>query len=52
MKAVRNSIPTRASSSAITAAFWIKAYILKYIMDNWRMVKIAPRRPSASCSTT
>ncbi len=22
------------------AAFWIKAYILKFIMDNWRMVKI------------
>ncbi|MDR2695912.1 MAG: RNA polymerase subunit sigma-70, partial [Deltaproteobacteria bacterium] len=21
-------------------AFWIKAYILKFIMDNWRMVKI------------
>ena len=22
------------------ASFWIKAYILKFIMDNWRMVKI------------
>ena len=22
------------------AAFWIRAYILKFIMDNWRMVKI------------
>ncbi|MBS3732322.1 MAG: RNA polymerase subunit sigma-70, partial [Desulfobacterales bacterium] len=22
------------------AAFWIKAYILKFIMDNWRLVKI------------
>jgi RNA polymerase sigma-32 factor len=22
------------------AAYWIKAYILKYIMDNWRLVKV------------
>ena len=22
------------------ASYWIKAYMLKYVMDNWRLVKI------------
>jgi RNA polymerase sigma-32 factor len=32
--------PERGIKFSYYAAFWIKAYILKFIMDNWRMVKI------------
>ncbi|MBN2141242.1 MAG: RNA polymerase factor sigma-32 [Desulfovibrionaceae bacterium] len=40
MKAVRRFDPDRGIKFSYYAAFWIKAYILKYIMDNWRLVKI------------
>ncbi len=40
MKAVRKFDPDKGIKFSYYAAFWIKAYILKYIMDNWRMVKI------------
>ncbi|HMM40075.1 MAG TPA: RNA polymerase factor sigma-32 [Desulfovibrio sp.] len=40
MKAVRKFDPEKGIKFSYYAAFWIKAYILKYIMDNWRMVKI------------
>ena len=40
MKAVRKFDPDKGIKFSYYAAFWIKAYILKFIMDNWRMVKI------------
>jgi RNA polymerase sigma-32 factor len=40
MKAVQKFDPHKGIKFSYYAAFWIKAYILKYIMDNWRMVKI------------
>ena len=40
MRAVRKFDPERGIKFSYYAAFWIRAYILKFIMDNWRMVKI------------
>lgn len=40
MKAVRKYDPTRNVKFSHYASFWIKAYILKYIQNNWRMVKV------------
>ncbi|OIQ50167.1 RNA polymerase sigma factor RpoH [Pseudodesulfovibrio hydrargyri] len=40
LKAVTKFDPEKGIKFSYYAAFWIKAYILKYIMDNWRMVKI------------
>ncbi|MDR2799754.1 MAG: RNA polymerase factor sigma-32 [Desulfovibrio sp.] len=40
VKAVSKFDPEKGIKFSYYAAFWIKAYILKFIMDNWRMVKI------------
>ena len=40
MKAVRKFDPYKNVKFSYYASFWIKAYILKFIMDNWRLVKI------------
>lgn len=40
MRAVKKYDPEKGIKFSYYAAYWIKAYILKYIMDNWRMVKI------------
>ncbi|SOB59241.1 RNA polymerase sigma factor [Pseudodesulfovibrio profundus] len=40
LKAVTKFDPEKGIKFSYYAAFWIKAYILKYIMDNWRMVKV------------
>jgi len=40
MKATKKFDPDKGIKFSYYASFWIKAYILKYIMDNWRMVKI------------
>ncbi len=40
MRAVKKYDPDKGIKFSYYAAYWIKAYILKYIMDNWRMVKI------------
>ncbi len=40
MQAVKKFDPDRGVKLASYAAWWIRAYILRYIMDNWKMVKI------------
>ena len=40
VQAVKKFDPYRGVKFSYYAAFWIRAYILKYIMDNWRLVKI------------
>lgn len=40
LKAVNRFDPDKGIKFSYYASFWIKAYILKFIMDNWRMVKI------------
>lgn len=40
LKAVQKFDPDKGIKFSYYAAFWIKAYILKFIMDNWRLVKI------------
>ncbi len=40
MQAVRKFDPYRGYKFSYYASFWIKAYIIKFIMDNWKLVKI------------
>lgn len=40
MKAVKNFDPFRGVRLPTYATWWIKAYILKYLLDNWRLVKV------------
>jgi RNA polymerase sigma-32 factor len=40
MKAVQKFDPYKNVKFSYYSSFWIKAYILKFIMDNWRLVKI------------
>ncbi len=40
MHAVKKFDPYKGVKFSYYASFWIKAYILKFIMDNWRLVKI------------
>ncbi len=40
MQAARKFDPYKGVRFSYYASFWIKAYILKFIMDNWRLVKI------------
>jgi RNA polymerase sigma-32 factor len=40
MQAVKNFNPHRGIKFSYYAAFWIRAYILKFIMENWRLIKI------------
>ncbi len=40
MQAVKKFDPHKNVKFSYYASFWIKAYILKFIMDNWRLVKI------------
>ena len=40
LQAVRKFDPYQGVKFSYYASFWIKAYILKYIMENWNLVKI------------
>jgi len=40
MHAVHKFDPYKNVKFSYYASFWIKAYILKFVMDNWRLVKI------------
>jgi len=40
MHAVQKYDPLRGVKLSSYAAWWIRAYILRYLMDNWRMVKL------------
>ncbi len=40
LQAVRKYDPYRGVKVSSYAAFWIRAYILKFILNNWRLVKI------------
>ena len=40
MQAVKRFDPYRGYKFSYYASFWIKAYIIKFIMDNWKLVKI------------
>jgi RNA polymerase sigma-32 factor len=40
MQAVRKFDPERGVKLSSYAVWWIRAYILRYIMDNWKMVKL------------
>ena len=40
MQAVKKFDPYKNVKFSYYASFWIKAYILEFIMDNWRLVKI------------
>jgi len=40
LQAVRKFDPYRGIKFSYYASFWIKAYMLKFIMENWKLVKI------------
>ena len=40
IQAVKKYDPQRGIKFSYYASFWIKAYMLKFIMDNWKLVKI------------
>ncbi|MEA2083281.1 MAG: RNA polymerase factor sigma-32 [Thermodesulfobacteriota bacterium] len=40
VQAVKKFDPYRGVKFSYYSAYWIRAYILKFIMDNWRLVKI------------
>ena len=40
LEAVKNFDPYRGVRFPSYAVWWVRAYIIRYIMNNWRMVKI------------
>lgn len=40
MQAVKKFDPYRGVKLSSYSSYWIKAYILKFILDNWRLIKI------------
>ncbi|WP_444543107.1 sigma-70 family RNA polymerase sigma factor [Methylogaea oryzae] len=52
MKAVKRYDPDMGVRLVSFAVHWIRAEIHEYIIQNWRIVKVATTKPSASCSST
>ena len=40
LKAVKNFDPFRGARLSSYATWWIRSYMLKYMLDNWRMVRV------------
>ncbi|MBI4666648.1 MAG: sigma-70 family RNA polymerase sigma factor [Nitrospinae bacterium] len=40
LRAIRKFDPFRGARLSTYASYWIRAYILKYLLDNWRLVKV------------
>jgi RNA polymerase sigma-32 factor len=40
MKAVKNFDPFRGVRLSTYATWWVRSYMLKYILDNWRLVRV------------
>ncbi len=55
MQAVKKYDPYRGVKLSSYAAWWIRAYMLRYILANWRMVKLgttqAQRKPVLQLGT-
>jgi RNA polymerase sigma-32 factor len=48
LQAVRKFDPYRGIKFSYYASFWIKAYMLKFIMENWKLVKIGTTQTQRS----